>query len=98
VFIDISFLFPRRIDSAMAGLEEAKNLAGKCPPHDSDPRSDAEFWKISPTCQAQSAASAACRFKLQKSRQLFMRTHNVTLPVVAVCVNNPNGSPFTINR
>ena len=24
-----SFLFPRRIDSAIAGLEEAKNLAGR---------------------------------------------------------------------
>jgi hypothetical protein len=28
-FIDISFLFRRRVDSAIAGLEEAKNLAGK---------------------------------------------------------------------
>ena len=28
-FIDISFLFPRRVDSAIAGLEEAKNPAGK---------------------------------------------------------------------
>jgi hypothetical protein len=26
---DISFLVPRRVDSAIAGLEEAKNLAGK---------------------------------------------------------------------
>jgi hypothetical protein len=33
---DISFLFPRRVDSAIAGLEEAKNLAGKTPPPDSD--------------------------------------------------------------
>jgi hypothetical protein len=32
-----SFLFPRRIDSAIAGLEEAKNLAGKNSPPDSDP-------------------------------------------------------------
>jgi hypothetical protein len=27
--MDIFFLFPRRIDSAIAGLEEAKNLAGE---------------------------------------------------------------------
>jgi hypothetical protein len=39
----ISFLFPRRVLSAIAGLEEAKNLAGKSPPPDSDPFSDAEF-------------------------------------------------------
>jgi hypothetical protein len=32
-----SFLFPRRVVSAIAGLEEAKNLAGKTPPPDSDP-------------------------------------------------------------
>ena len=31
------FLFPRRVDSAIAGREEAKNLAGKSPPPDSDP-------------------------------------------------------------
>jgi hypothetical protein len=32
-----SFLFLRRIDSAIAGLEKAKNPSGeKCPPPDSD--------------------------------------------------------------
>jgi hypothetical protein len=31
------------VDSAIAGLEEAKNLAGESPPPDSDPFSDAEF-------------------------------------------------------
>jgi hypothetical protein len=30
----------------LAGPEDAKNLAGKCPPPDSDPFSDAEFEKI----------------------------------------------------
>jgi len=28
-FIDIHFLFPRRVDSVVADLEEAKNLAGR---------------------------------------------------------------------
>jgi hypothetical protein len=42
-FIVLPFLFPRRVASAIAGLEEAKNLAGKSPPPDSDPFSDAEF-------------------------------------------------------
>ena len=32
-----SFLFLRRVVSAIAGLEEAKNLAGESPPPDSDP-------------------------------------------------------------
>jgi len=46
--------FPRRIDSAIAGLEEAKNLAGKWPPPDSDARSDAEVGKISSISQINS--------------------------------------------
>jgi hypothetical protein len=33
----VNFLsFPRRVVSAIAGLEEAKNLAGESPPPDSD--------------------------------------------------------------
>ena len=43
----ISFQFPRRVVSAIAGLEEAKNLAGESPPPDSDPFSSAELGKIS---------------------------------------------------
>jgi hypothetical protein len=35
--MDIPFLFPRGVDSAIAGLEKAKNLAGESPPPDSDP-------------------------------------------------------------
>jgi hypothetical protein len=34
-----------------AGPEGAKNLAGKCPPPDSDPLNDASLEKISPACQ-----------------------------------------------
>ncbi len=37
--------FPRRIDSAIAGLEEAKNLAGKVLRLIQDRLSDAEFCK-----------------------------------------------------
>jgi hypothetical protein len=36
------------------------------------------------------------RFKFQKRRQLFFRSPNDTLSVVAVCVNNPARSPFKI--
>jgi hypothetical protein len=38
------------------------------------------------------------RFKFQKSRQLLIRVHNETLPVAAMCVCNPDCSPFTIHR
>jgi hypothetical protein len=37
-------------------------------------------------------------FKFQKRRQLFIRSHNETLSVVAVCVCNPDCSPVGINR
>jgi hypothetical protein len=38
--------FPRYVDSAIAGPEEAKDLSGeKYPPPDSDPLNDPEFEK-----------------------------------------------------
>jgi hypothetical protein len=39
-FIDVSSLVPRPVDSAIAGPEGAKNLAGKSPPPDSNPFND----------------------------------------------------------
>ena len=52
-----SFLSPRRVVSAIAGLEEAKNPGeGKCPPPDSDPFSDAKFGKILAAGQDNSTA------------------------------------------
>jgi len=41
----LPFHFPRPVVSAIAGLEEAKNLAGRSPPPDSDPFNDAQFGK-----------------------------------------------------
>jgi hypothetical protein len=38
------------------------------------------------------------RFQFQKSSHLFIRVHNETLSIIAVCVNNPERSPFTIDR
>jgi hypothetical protein len=47
-----SFLFLRRVVFAIAGLEEAKNLAGESPPPDSDRLlATPSFEKISPVCQ-----------------------------------------------
>jgi hypothetical protein len=42
--------------------------------------------------------SPSRRFEFQKSRQLFIRTHNETLSVVAMSVNNPDRLPVGINR
>ena len=90
--------FPRRVDSAIAGLEEAKNLAGKVLRLIQDRLSDAEFGKNLANLSNQFAASANRRFEFQKRRQLFIRTHNETLSVVAMRVSNPDRSPVGINR
>jgi hypothetical protein len=55
------------------------------------------FEKISTVSQDNSATSNH-RFKFQKRRQLFIRPHNETLSVVAVCVCNEDRSPVGINR
>jgi hypothetical protein len=60
--------------------------------------SDAEFGKNVANLSNQFAASANRRFQFQKGGQLFIRTHNETLSVAAMCVNNPDRSPVGINR
>jgi hypothetical protein len=74
----------------------------KCPPPDSDPFSGVEFGnefgKNPASLSRQFAESANCRFKLHERSQLLIRTHNETLPVVAVGVCNPDRSPVGINR
>jgi hypothetical protein len=44
------------------------------------------------------AASRNRRFKLNKRGQQFIRTHNETPSVAAMCVCNPDRSPFAIQR
>jgi hypothetical protein len=46
--------------------------------------------KISPACQTNSPAGANRRFEFQKRSQYFIDTHNETLSVAAVRVNNPD--------
>jgi hypothetical protein len=54
--------------------------------------------KITPACQARNPQLRIADFKLHKRRQLFIRAHNETLSVVAMCVGNPDRSPVGINR
>jgi hypothetical protein len=37
-------------------------------------------------------------FQFQKPSQLFIRSHNETLSIAAMCVCNPDRSPVGINR
>ena len=100
--MDSPFLFPRRVDSAIAGLEEAKNLAGESPPPDSDPfriqirLATPSLERILPICQANSATPNR-RFEFDERSQLFIGAHNETLSVAAMRVRNPDRSPVGIH-
>ena len=62
-----AFCFPAAFNSAIAGLEEAKNLAGKVLRLIQDRLSAAEFGKNLANLSNQFAASANHRFQFQKS-------------------------------
>ena len=51
-------------------------------------------WRAEPNgSSALSFSNMNRRFKFQKSRQLFIRTHNETLSVAAMRVCSPDSSP-----
>ena len=82
----------------VAGLEEAKNLAGKVLPLIQDRLGDAEFGKNAANLSNQFAASANHGFQFEKRAQLFIRSDNEALTVAAMRVSNPDRSPVGINR
>ena len=62
----LAFLFPATLILRFAGPEETKNLAGKCPPPDSDPFSDAESGESYASLSSQFPATPNRRFEFQK--------------------------------
>ena len=88
----LPFFFLAELDSAIAGLEEAKNLAGKLLRLIQIGLATPTLAKISPTRQENPTASADYGFKFDKRRRLFIGTHNETLSVIAMRVHNPDGS------
>ena len=78
-----SFLsFPRHIGSGIAGLEEAKNLAGKVLCLIQDRLSEPEFGKNLANLSRQFLVSANHGFEFEKRSQFFIGTHDETLSVV----------------
>ena len=73
----------------IAGPEGAKNLAGECPPPDSDPFATPSFEKKGQLVNAIRSGSNR-RFDFHMHGQLFIRTHDETLSV-ALSVNNEDG-------
>src|SRR5947207_8448807 len=92
--MDISFLLRRRVDSALAGLEEAKNPAGKVLRLIQIFLTPTSFEKISPVRQTNSPQTANHRFEFQKRRQLFIRTHNEALTVAMRANNRADVEPW----
>jgi hypothetical protein len=80
----LPFFFPATLVVNCRGLEEGEEPSGGNALRLIQIRlSDAEFGKISLTCRDKFAATANHRFQLEKSTQLFIRTHNETFSVVA---------------
>jgi hypothetical protein len=90
------FFLPRRVVSAIAGLEEAKNLAGKVLRLIQIGLSTPSLAKTTPACQANSPHAQIADSSSKNRRQLFIRSHNETLSVAAMRVSNPDGSPVRI--
>jgi hypothetical protein len=74
-----------------------RTSGGKCPPPDSDPFNDAEFGQNLASSSSQFAATPNRRFEFDKSGQLFIRTHNEPLSVIAMCVHDPDCSSLKID-
>ena len=63
-WFSLPFLFARSVDSAVAGLEEAKNLAGKGSPPDSDPLSVRSFYRTRPDLSSQARPNVYIGYRL----------------------------------
>ena len=66
------------------------------PTPDSDLCVGSESGKMLPDLSMQKAAASNRRFKFQKRSQFFIRTHDVTLTVAAMCISDPDRSPVAI--
>jgi hypothetical protein len=95
-FSDVSSLVPRPVDSAIAGPEGAKNLAGKSPPPDSNPFNDGLALKKSRLLVKQNRCKRRSPIRVPQRGQLFIGAHNETLSVVAMRVCNPDRSSLRI--
>src|SRR6266480_7365593 len=74
----LPFSSPFQLISVCCGSGRAKNLAGKCPPPDSNPFSDAESGKISLGCQAAKSRNPESPIPVPETRSAFHLTHDET--------------------
>jgi len=94
-FIKQTFLFPRRVNSAIVGLNEGKEAVGRNALSRIQILVSVLFAKNLANLASQFGARANRRFEFHKRSQLFICSYYEML-CVAMCVNNPDRSAFKI--
>jgi hypothetical protein len=89
--------FPRYVDSVIRGSGRGEEPSGGNVLRLIQIRRSSVWRKLRQLVK-QKTASPNRRFKFQKSRQLFIGTHNETLSVAAMSIRNPDRSPVGLNR
>jgi hypothetical protein len=84
----LPFISPAVLIVCGRGSGRGEEPAGKSPPPDSNPFSGPEFGKNPANLSRQFFVSANHGFEFEKRRQFFIGTHDETLSVVVVRVNN----------
>jgi hypothetical protein len=80
-----------------AHLKKGKKAPGEKPPALTPVPDNAECGKNLACSSRQLAASADRRFKISKRAELFIRTHDKPLSVVAMRVCDPDCSPLGVD-
>jgi hypothetical protein len=86
------------VDPAIAGLKEGKNLSREVALSRIQTSICRNVAKNLASLASQFGASVNHGLEFNECSQLFIGLHNVTLPVVAMPVCNPDRSPVGINR
>jgi hypothetical protein len=93
------FLFLSMVDPAIAGLNEEEKCREKgflpCPRIQIVAKN--RFYQNRVKVSSQFSVTLDRRFEFHKRRQLFIRAHNETLAVAAMCVCNPDRWPVGIH-
>jgi hypothetical protein len=98
MFIFLCWFAPGGLTLRSAGLKKGKKAPGEKLPALTPVSRQRRVWKNLACSSSTITASADRRFQFHKRSQFFIRAHNETFSVAAMCVCNPSRSPVGINR
>ena len=98
LFMKQTFPFPRLVNCATATSERGKETVGRSALSRIQILVQRDSVKNLATLSNQFAVGTHRRWEFCKRSQLFICPHNEPLPVIAMCVNNPECSPAGIYR